>query len=75
MTSEQILHAITTARKQRGISEAELSRVTGIERRYLGKVLQGKHSPTLDKIIVLCAAVGVRIELINLPIEGETNKP
>lgn len=69
MSSNEILAAITTARKQRDISEAELSRITGIERRYLGRMLSGKHSPTLDKIVLLCKAVGVRIELVN---QGES---
>lgn len=69
MNSNELITALTERRKELGISEAALSRETGIERRYLGRMLSGKHSPTLDKIVLLCGALGVRIELIN---QGES---
>lgn len=65
MTSQEILSTIVAQRKALNMSEAELARQTGLERRYVGRMLKGTHSPTLDVLIRLCAAVGLGIEIVN----------
>jgi len=74
MTAIELLQAIVERRKALNISEAELARIVGIERRYCGRMLAGKHSPTLDVFLRLCEAVGIRIELNNPPVEGAKSK-
>ena len=64
MTSTELITALTTRRKELGISEAALSRETGIERRYLGRVLQGKHIPSLEVYRKICEALGMTIQVV-----------
>jgi len=64
MTSTELITALTTRRKELGITEAALSRETGIERRYLGRVLQGKHVPSLEVYRKICEALGMTIQVV-----------
>jgi len=64
MTSTELITALATRRKELGMSEAALSRETGIERRYLGRVLQGKHIPSLEVYRKICEALGMTIQVV-----------
>lgn len=64
MNSNELIAALITRRKELGISEAALSRKTGIERRYLGRVLQGKHIPSLEVYRKICEAMGMTIQVV-----------
>jgi len=64
MSSNELITALTTRRKELGMTEAALSRETGIERRYLGRVLQGKHIPSLEVYRKICEALGMTIQVV-----------
>lgn len=43
----------------KGMTVYGLSKVTGISRRHITKIETGQSSPTADKIIEICLALGI----------------
>ena len=52
---------IEQARRERGISVAELGRRIGVDRKRLWRVLNGERAMCVDEFVKLCAFFGVGI--------------
>ena len=50
--------------KEKGISEVELSQITGFTENNISRMLSGKYSPSLDNFLRLAEAVGVYFFMI-----------
>lgn len=48
-------------RKEQNLSLTRLARLSGVSRGYLYLVEDGEHSPTLDKLIAISAALGMEV--------------
>lgn len=51
--------AIKTARNERGISQEELGRLSGLHRAHVGEIERAEISPTLDSVQLIAAALNV----------------
>jgi transcriptional regulator with XRE-family HTH domain len=51
--------AVKSARTERGLSQEELGRRSGLHRAHVGEIERGEISPTLDSVQVIAAALGV----------------
>lgn len=55
--------AIAQLREQRGMSQRDLARETGIKQPQIARLEKGDHLPTLDTLWRLLSALGARMEL------------
>lgn len=70
--TENIIAAINAAKEQQGISGKELSARSGVSMQYLYGILRGEHSPTLDRLAAICAALGLSLTIADLGKHGAT---
>lgn len=63
-TPEQLLtglgSAIRDIRRERGISQEQLSLDSGVHRNYIGGIERAERQPTLTTVAVLAESLGVR---------------
>ena len=55
---------IKALRKARGMTQTELSRLTGIHRVSIAKYEMGKNEPGLKSLVKLCKVLGVPVETL-----------
>lgn len=51
-------------RERRGLTTSDVANIVGIDRATVSKLEAANWSPTLDQVLKIAAAVGVRIEII-----------
>jgi len=54
------------ARKERGISQRELERLSGVKQPIIARIESGTVSPKLDTVMKLLAAMGKKLEIVPL---------
>jgi transcriptional regulator with XRE-family HTH domain len=54
--------ALAEVRKERGLTQEELSLATGVHRNYIGGMERGERSPTVEKVAVLARRLDVSLE-------------
>lgn len=64
MTPKQIGAAVRKARGQRSIRQT--ARAAGLSRHQVTSIEQGATAYTINSLLALCNAVGVRLELIDM---------
>lgn len=62
-TSESLGAAIKAARKVQGLRQDELAGAAGVGLRFLVELERGKPSVQLDKVLVVLAALGLRLKI------------
>ncbi|MFZ5650161.1 MAG: helix-turn-helix domain-containing protein [Bacillota bacterium] len=55
---------IARLRRERGLTQAELSRTTGLSRGYIAAIEQGRRHPTIKTLAIIAEALGVEIEVL-----------
>lgn len=60
---EQIGKRIAQLRKDRGLTQEQLSEQTGLDRANIAKIERGRYNTGIDIIGKICDALGCRIEL------------
>ncbi|MGE0065843.1 MAG: helix-turn-helix domain-containing protein [Dehalococcoidia bacterium] len=53
--------AFAEVRRERGLTQEDLSLATGVHRNYIGGIERGERSPTVEKIATLARALGVSL--------------
>jgi transcriptional regulator with XRE-family HTH domain len=53
--------ALAEQRKERGITQEELSLATGVHRNYVGGIERGERSPSVARIAILADALGITL--------------
>lgn len=70
ITSQELLgHAIRQARKRKGLTQAELGRLVGMQQAYVSGIEKGRHQSSFDTFLRLAAAVD--LEFITQPKSKE----
>ena len=62
MDALELGSSISRARKQLGVTQAELAELVGVSARTLGEVERGTGSPSLVTVLAAAAAVGLTID-------------
>jgi transcriptional regulator with XRE-family HTH domain len=52
------------AREEAGLSQEQLARATGIDRAYISELERDKNSPTVDRLVKLSRAMGIRASVL-----------
>ena len=50
-------------RKSKGITQEELSNITGIARPNIARIENGSYNPTIDMCVRLAAGLGMKLEI------------
>lgn len=59
---------IRAERIARGLSQVDLSRISGVARSYISSLERGEGNPSLDLLFAVCNALHVDIESLISPI-------
>jgi transcriptional regulator with XRE-family HTH domain len=62
---------VQKARKAAKLGQEELARVAGVSPTYLRQVEGGKRSPSLDALLRICGALGIKASRLIARIEKE----
>ena len=62
---KHIIQQLKEARQARGLSLRDVERLSGIDNSNLSSLEQGKRNLSLDTLIKLTAALGLRIEFVD----------
>lgn len=52
-------------RERRGLTTSDVANIVGIDRATVSKLEAANWSPTLDQVLKIAAAVGVRLEIVD----------
>jgi y4mF family transcriptional regulator len=66
-TAAQIGNIIATARRFRGLTQAQLARETGVTQAWISQIEQGKDNAQLGKVLRLLSHLGVRLQVGEAP--------
>lgn len=66
---ERIGKRIAEIRKKRGLTQEQLSELTGFQRANIGKIETGRYSVGIDVLHKICEALNVEIALIDKAAE------
>lgn len=60
----RIGQAIATIRKEKGLTQEQLSQITGLDRANIGKIENGRYNVSIDILGKICEALGCRIDIV-----------
>lgn len=58
-----VMQEFVRLRKERGITQEELSRRTGIARPNIARMENGSYNPTLEMLCRMAAGIGMKVEV------------
>lgn len=61
-----LMGELIKARKERGISQRELERLSGVKQPIIARIESGTVSPKLDTVMKLLAAMGKKLAIVPL---------
>lgn len=53
---------IARLRRERGLTQAELARITGLSCGYIAAIEQGRRHPTVKTLAIIAEALGIDVE-------------
>ena len=63
-----IINAIIKARKEKGLTQKQLSELTGISQADIPRIENGTRNPSLEMIKRLATGMGMRLKLEFIPV-------
>ena len=63
-TRSDIAHRLRALRLERGLSQIDLSRLSGLDQRRISAVERASVDPRLETLLVLAAALGAQIAIV-----------
>lgn len=63
---KEVGRRIKEMRERRGLTTSDVASVVGIDRATVSKLEAANWSPTLDQVLKIAAAIGVRLEVVEL---------
>lgn len=61
---KEVGQKIKEIRERRGLTTSDVANIVGVDRATVSKLESANWSPTLDQVLKIAAAVGVRLEII-----------
>jgi transcriptional regulator with XRE-family HTH domain len=58
----EVGNRVVAARKERGMSQEQLSAHSGIDRSHMGFIEQGRRKPTLSTLVKIANSLGMSLE-------------
>lgn len=55
---------IAAIRKEKGLTQEQLSQITGLDRANIGKIENGRYNVSIDILGKICEALGCRIDIV-----------
>lgn len=66
-----IINAMIKARKEQGLTQKQLSELTGISQADISRIENGTRNPSLGMIKRLAAGMGMQLKLEFLPVSNQ----
>lgn len=66
-----IINAMIKARKEQGLTQKQLSELTGISQADISRIENGTRNPSLEMIKRLATGMGMRLKLEFIPVSKE----
>ncbi len=63
---KNLIHTLTSARQEKGLSQKELAELCGVPQSAIGRLERGKHSPQLNSLLKVLQALGYTLQIIPL---------
>lgn len=67
-TEYDIINAMIKARKEKGLTQKQLSELTGISQADISRIENGTRNPSLEMIKRLATGMGMRLKLEFIPV-------
>lgn len=61
---KEVGQRIREMRERRGLTTSDVANLVGIDRATVSKLEAANWSPTLDQVLKIAAAIGVRLEIV-----------
>lgn len=61
---KEVGRKIREMRERRGLTTSDVANIVGIDRATVSKLEAANWSPTLDQVLRIAAAIGVRLEIV-----------
>lgn len=61
---EEIGRRIAQIRKEKGLTQEQLSQMTGLDRANIAKIEKGKYNTGIDILGKICDAMGCKIDIV-----------
>lgn len=65
-TREKIGDRIAAIRKAKGLTQVQLSELTGLDRVNISKIECGKYNVSIDLLNKICEALGAKLDIVAL---------
>ena len=62
---KEVGQRIREMRESRGLTTSDVANLVGIDRATVSKLEAANWSPTLDQVLKIAAAIGVRLEIVS----------
>ena len=62
-TRLELIEQLVKCRKEKRITQADISNATGIQRPNISRLESGKYNPTLDMIVRVADSIGYEVEI------------
>lgn len=62
---KEVGQRIREMRERRGLTTSDVASIVGIDRATISKLEAANWSPTLDQVLKIAAAIGVRLEVVD----------
>ena len=59
-----LMGELVKARKERGLSQRELEKISGVKQPVIARIESGVSSPKLDTVVKLLAALGKKLTIV-----------
>lgn len=63
---KEVGRKIREIRERRGFTTSDVANIVGIDRATVSKLEAANWSPTLDQVLRIAAAIGVRLEVVEI---------
>lgn len=68
---EEIIEAVVRARKERNLTQQQLSDISGIKQPAIARIENGTNSPTVSTLMKMLYSMGYTLKVV--PLEEEKN--
>lgn len=63
--TEELAALIQQTRKTQGMTQEDLAGLTGVGRRFISEVENGKETAQIGKVLIILAALGIGLYMVN----------